>query len=207
MAMSKEERTSRPWPFWLLRYIVADDPESFEDLIWSVGGSPPYGGVSYDEAAAVYELIEDYRGPGEASEASYAKVEAFIGDRPERLRALQAFRANDEITSSPDSYSMDPVRQGAEIAEALDHAGLRAVFQAYEAGLLIREGDEQGARRLTLDALKQLLPLAAEDAAYAKRVAQLAQNAVALTARTGDLDTARKLQEQLADVLDPGLLG
>jgi hypothetical protein len=206
MTRSEQERTSRPWPFWLLRQIVADDSESFEDLIWSVGGSPPYGGVSYDEAAAVFELLEDFRGPSQASDASYSKVESFIEDRPECLHALDAFRINDTIVSSPETYSMDSVQRGADLAEALDHDGLRAVFQAYEAGILIREEDEEGARDLTMDALKRLLPLAAEDTVYSRRVAQLAQNAVALTTRTGDVDTARKLQEQLSDVLDPSLL-
>jgi hypothetical protein len=41
--------------------------------VWSVGGSPPWG-VSYDEAAAVYELIEDYQGIDTASSESYTAV-------------------------------------------------------------------------------------------------------------------------------------
>lgn len=207
MARSEEERTSIPWPFWLARQMVADSPEAFEDVIWSVGGSPPYGGVSYDEAAAVYELLEDYRGPGQASDASYEKVAGFIQDQPDRLNTLEAFRVNDAITSFSDSYSIETVQRGAQLAEALDQDGLRALFEAYEAGILIRNGDDEGARDLSLDALKRMLPLAAEDAVYSNRVAQLAQNAVALTARAGDVEMARKLQEQLREVLDPNLVG
>lgn len=55
-----------------------------------VGGSPPYGGISYDEAAAVFELLEDFRGPSQASDASYSKVESFIEGRPECVHALDA---------------------------------------------------------------------------------------------------------------------
>jgi hypothetical protein len=52
--------TTLPWPHWMLRYVSSDDPEAMSDLEWSVGGSPPYGGVSYDEASAVYDPA---RGP------------------------------------------------------------------------------------------------------------------------------------------------
>src|SRR6185436_7424701 len=58
--------TSKPWPHFLIRYMLQNDESTFEDLIWSVGGSPPYGGVSYEEAKAIFELVENYRGPGTA---------------------------------------------------------------------------------------------------------------------------------------------
>jgi hypothetical protein len=85
------EATQVPWPEWLLRYLACDNEESFEDLIWSVGGSPPYGGVSYEEGAAVYELLEKYRGPGKAPEGAYQKLRGFIAKVPDRLDALETF--------------------------------------------------------------------------------------------------------------------
>jgi hypothetical protein len=74
------KRTSTPWPYWLIRYLASDDPSAFEDLISSVRGSPPYGGVSYDAvAAAVCERLEAYRGPGRAPDDACAAVEKLLG--------------------------------------------------------------------------------------------------------------------------------
>ena len=56
------DRTTIPWHIWLLRYMATDDESAFEDLIWSVGGSPPYGDISYEEAGAVYDLLQEFRG-------------------------------------------------------------------------------------------------------------------------------------------------
>lgn len=208
MTESRErDPTKVAWPYWMRRFIATDDENAFMDLVWSVGGSPPYGGVSYDEAKAVYELLEDYRGPGTASKTSYARVAQYAKGDPQRADALEAFRINDEITSGPDSFETDVVARGSRLAAKLGDNGLRCLFLAYDAQLAHRGGDLARARDLTLEALKLVLPVAAEDTAYAKRVAQLAQNAVSLTALAGDRAGALRLQQKLAEVLDPGLLG
>jgi hypothetical protein len=176
------------------------------DLVWSVGGSPAYGGVSYDEASAVYHLIEDYRGPGMASPTLYTRVEQYAKGDSERLDALKAFRINDEITSAPDSFDTDVVARGSRLADKLGHDGLRCLFLAYEGELAHRAGDLAHARDVTIEALNLGLAVAAEDPAYAKRMAQLAQNAVALTGLAGDSAGAARLEAQLAELLDPDLL-
>ncbi len=76
--MPKNTDSSKAWPYWMLRYMMKDDEQAFEDLVWSVGGSPPYGGISYEEAKVVYHLIEDYRGKGMASPARYKAVRKFV---------------------------------------------------------------------------------------------------------------------------------
>ncbi|MGW8369710.1 MAG: hypothetical protein ACWGPN_13675 [Gammaproteobacteria bacterium] len=176
------------------------------DLIWSVGGSPPYGDVPYDEAAAVYELVEDYRGPGMASPACYQAVESFCADDEERANALEAFRINDQITSDPDGFTADAVAAGAELAEKADYDGLRCLFMLYEAEILMRQQDIEAARDKTLAALRLGLQLASDDDAYATRVAQAAQNAISLTQLSGDTEGAERLREQLSGVLNEGLI-
>jgi hypothetical protein len=69
-----------------------------------------------------------------------------------------------------------------------------------------RAGGVPRARDLTIEALKLGLPLAAEDASYSKRIAQLGQNAIALTALAGDRAGALRMQTQFADLLNPSLL-
>lgn len=192
-----------PWPYWMLRYIATDNENAFMDLVWSVGGSPPYGGVSYEEAKAVYDLLEDYRGPGEASPKSYDAVRRYVKGQQDRLDALDAFSINDEITSAPESFTAGVVARGSQLAARVGHDGLRCLFLAYDAQLAHRLGNLVRARDLTVEALKLGLSVAAEDSAYAKRVAQLAQNAISLTALTGDRETAVRLQRQFADLLDP----
>ncbi len=201
-----DNRTAIAWPAWMLRYIATDDEGAFWDLVWSVGGSPPYGGVSYDEAKAVYDLLEDYRGPGQAAPTSYERVAAFAGNDPMRRRALDAFRINDTITSAPESFTEEAVILGTRVAEDLDHDGLRCLFKAYAAQIAHQHGNAAAARDLTIEALKVGLPVAAKDPAYARRIAQCAQNAVSFTALAGDRDAAIRLQAQLADIIDPGLI-
>jgi hypothetical protein len=189
----------------MLRYVGSDDEQALTDLVWSVGGSPPYGGVSYEEAAAVYELLEDYRGPGAATDASYDSVRAFVEPDSDAAIALEIFRSADLIQSNPEGYALEPTHQGAELSRAAGHRGAEASFLSFEAGWHLRRGDEETARAVTLDALDIFLELADSDDVYAKRVQQSAVNAVSLTARTGDLAGARRLFGGLADVMEPDL--
>lgn len=197
------DRTTIAWPEWMLRYVGTDDQGSLEDLMWSVGGSPPHGGVSYDEAAAVYALLEDYSGPGTASDASYRAVHAFLKPHSRPAFALETFRCVDSIQSDNEGYSLKPVHRGLDLSRRLDHDGAEASFLSFEAGWHIRHGDDESARRLTHTALDIFLRLADVDEAYAKRVSQSAVNAVSLTARTGNVHGARKLLSDLAEIMDP----
>jgi hypothetical protein len=195
--------TALPWPHWMLRYIGTDDQQALYDLVGSVGGSPPYGGISYDEAAAVCDLIEDYVGPGEASAAAYSRVETILDDAPERKRVLDLFRCTDVVTSSPYTYGADTVECGLALARQLAHSGAEATFLSFQAELHHRAGDLPAARLCTMDALAMYLELADEDPAYEHRVQQSAQNAVSFTARAGDKPAARKLLQQLGDLIEP----
>jgi hypothetical protein len=195
--------TTIPWPHWMLRYLGTDDPAALEDLMWSVGGSPPYGGVSYEEAAAVYALLEDYTGAGAAGDGSYSAVLAFLEPGSEPALTVELFRCADVIQSNSESYGVEPVQRGLELARQLGHRGAEASFVAFESGWYILQGDNASARDLTLQALGIFLELADSDEAYAKRVGQCAANAVSLTANAGDVEGARKLLADLADVMDP----
>jgi hypothetical protein len=195
--------TTIPWPYWMLRYLGTDERGALEDLIWSVGGSPPYGGVPYEEAAAVYELLEDYTGAGAAGEESYAAVLAFLEPNSEPALTVELFRCADAIQSNSENYGPEPVQRGLALARQLGHRGAEASFVAFESGWYLLQGDDASARDLTLQALGMFLELAEADEAYAKRVSQTAGNAVSLTARTGDVEGARKLLGDLADVIEP----
>jgi hypothetical protein len=201
--LGEAERTERAWPYWMMRYVGSDDRQAMEDLIWSVGGSPPYGGVSWEEAEAVYELLEAYRGPGAADEAHYDKVRATIPSRPDRLVVLDIFHCADQIQSRPDSYGREPVDRGLALARQVGHRGAEATFLSFEAGWLFRAGDVAAAADRTVQALEAFLELADGDPVYEKRVEQSAQNAVGLTARSGDEARARELLQHLVHVLEP----
>jgi len=201
--MTANPDTSQAWPHYMLRYMLQDDADTMEDLIWSVGGSPPYGGVSYEEAAAVYELIEDFRGKGEASPERYKAVHKFVDGNPERRRVLDLFQCYDRIVSASDSYSKDVVAEGLAIAQAMGDRGAVGLFTMFDAGIEAREGRNGAAADLTLAALDSLLMAADENPASRNRVAQAAQNAVALTALAGDVPRAKELLDALSDVL-PG---
>jgi hypothetical protein len=196
-------RTSKAWPFWMLRYVATDDPEAMNDLIWSVGGSPPYGGVRYEEAEAVYELIEGFRGPGEASAERYRRVEAYIKNDDQRRQALAAFRCSDQITSSPESFTLKPVDRGLRLAREIGHSGVEAVFLGYKSAYLLRDGDVKGARDSTKEALDRYLALVDADPAYANRIRQSAQNLISFTAMSGDIPGAWKLLQGLGELLPP----
>ena len=86
---------------------------------------------------------------------------------------------------------------------SLGHTGAEASFLAFEAGWRIRNGDDKSARRLTREALDLFLELADADEAYALRVAQLGIDAISLTARTGDVEGARKLLDDLSESCRP----
>ena len=195
------EQQSLPWPHWMLRHMVADDAESLEDLIWSVGGSPPWGGVSSKEADAVFKLVEAFRGPGRAPEARYEAVRAVVKTNEERTRALDLFRYFDEIVSNPESYPATAVERGLALAERAKHAGVQGLFRLFEAGIAIREGRYAQARSLTLAGLELLLSAADGEPIYAGRVAVAAQNAVSLAVNEGNLKEARSLLDRLSEIL------
>jgi hypothetical protein len=201
--MTEPDHTNVPWPHWMLRYVGSGDEGAMEDLIWSVGGSPPYGGVSYEEAAAVYELLEAYRGPGAASPAAYDRVKPFVARDQTRDMAIEIFRCADAIQSAADSYGSEPVARGLALSRKAGHRGAEAGFLAFEAGLHYRNGDVSKARDRTLEALDIFLGAAETDSAYEKRAMQTAQNAVSLTAMGGDRTRARELLHKLAGVIQP----
>ena len=205
MTAISSDPTTTPWPYWMLRYVATDDAGALDDLIWSVGGSPPYGGVSYEEAAAVYELLEDYRGAGAASDGSYAAVLAFLEAGSEPAVTVEVFRCADTIQSDPENYGLDPVERGLQLSRQLGHNGAEASFLLFQAGWYIRQRDDVSARDLTRQALEIFLELAEADEAYATRVGQSAANSVSLMARAGDVDGARNLLASLADVMDADL--
>ncbi len=194
---TQRDRTSLPWTHWLLRYAASNDEEAFKDLVWSVGGSPPYGGVSYEEVEAVYELLEEYRGPGDASAQAYEKVRKLIAHKPESLRALELFRIHDRIASSSQDFSAQDVERGAELAEELGHPGARAYFTLLRAELMYRSGEIPEAAQHTSEGLAALQELAFADPVYAGQLLKAAKNAVSFAALDGDFAFARTVHAQM----------
>jgi len=191
MSTRHTDTTSLAWPHWLLRFAASDDPDAFEQLIWSVGGSPPYGGVSQKEASAVYELLEDYHGPGMASAVAYAKVAKFLKD-PKTRRALELFRIRDRIASAPEDVSPEDVNEGLRLATELSHRGCHAYFQLLAAQLFHQRGDIAAARQYALTALTTFAALSLEDRAYMGQMLKAAVNATSFSAMEGEFAAARQ---------------
>jgi len=193
--------SSKPWPYWMLRHMMADDDQSFWDLVWSVGGSPPYGGISYEEAGSVYELIENFRGKGVATPQHYQAVRKHLKDHPDRMRMLDLFHCYDEIVSNSEAYPMALADKGLAIARTMKEPAAIGLFLLFQAGVLTRDGKNAQAAALTLEAMDPLLKAAEEDEAMGKRAMQAAQNAVALTALAGDRRKAGKLVDDFSELL------
>lgn len=202
--MSTNIDSSLGWPHWMVRYMLHDSAEALEDLIWSVGGSPPYGGISWEEAAAVFELVENFRGKGMASAAHYAAVRKLVRSHPERQRVMDLFQCYDEIVSASDGYSRTVADKGLAIAESIGEPAPIALFKLYQAGVAGRVGQNAEAAALTVEALELFLGAVEQDPGLAQRVAAAAQNAIALTAMAGDRARAAKLLDDLSEVLAPG---
>ena len=191
------ERSSKPWPYWMLRYVGANDPQAFNDLVWSVGGSPPYGKVSRKEAELVYKLIETYQGPGSASQALYDRVSERLGGRPEAVTALEVFSIHNRIASEPSAYTKADVDAGLALARGLKHVGITCYFLLLRAGLAYRGGDINEAENDTPEALSALVPLVAEDLVYLEQARKAAQNAASFCAMAGNLTKAKLAAEVL----------
>jgi hypothetical protein len=205
--MIESDNTSKAWPYWLLRYMMMDDEQSFEDLVWSVGGSPPYGGISYEEAEAVFNLIENFRGGGMASDTHYETVRKFIKKHSDRSQVLDLFYHYDKIVSSPENYTIETADQGLAIAEEIGEAGMIGLFKLFQSGVLAREGKNFEAADLVAGALDLFLEVAEKDPSCTHRVEQAAQNAIAWTALAGDIPRAKKLLEDLSEVLPEKSIG
>src|ERR1041384_1329849 len=199
--MAENPDTSKAWPYWILRFMVKDDDEALEDLVWSVGGSPPYGGISYEEAAAVYQLIEDFRGKGLASPVRYKAVRKFIKGHAERERALDLFECYDKIVSASETYPREVAARGLDIARSIGEPAAIGLFKLFHAQVLTREDHNGEAAALTVEALDDLLVASQKDPGCSHRVEQAAQNAVTLTALAGDMAKAIELLESLSEVL------
>lgn len=185
------------WPYWMVRYVVADTEEALSDLIWSVGGAPPYGDVDYSEAEAVYQLIEQFRGPGRASESAYALVERFLTARPEAARALEAFRIYDRVASRSESYTDADLRIGSvDAIDAVDEP-LSAYFDLLRAGLRHGTGALAEAYALSRRAVESLSRFAEIQTVYRTRLIQALTNNASFAVLNGDFAEARRSAEQL----------
>jgi tetratricopeptide (TPR) repeat protein len=191
------DRTSFGWNWWLLRYMASDDKTAFNDLVWSVGGSPPYGGISYEEAGAVYDLLESHLGPGSMNQSFYRKVERMLANQNDRLDVLHLFGCYDRIASAPDNISVTDVEEGLKLATKIGHAGVMAYFRSLQAELYFRNGDIQYAREIIEKVQPVFTVLAIRDAAYSSRAISTMKNAVAFTALDGDFSGARVMLDRI----------
>lgn len=189
------DKNSIPWTEWMLRYVASDDSNALNDLIWSVGGSPPYGGISYDEAAAVYDLVEQFYGQGQrkAPESAYDRVKQFVQAFPEKLYTLEVFQCHERITNAPDDFSNDDVLRGLELCDKLNHNPAKAFFLTLAAQLLYRDGKIGKAKDILLDVLPTFLYLASQDPVYLWRARTTIQNSISFAVMDGDFSTAREL--------------
>ena len=172
--------------------MVSEDEQAFSGLLWSAGGSPPFGGISYDEAKAVYELTESFLGKGMPSKPRYDIVRRHLRWHPKRERTLDLFHCYDEIVSESPNYSQEVAKNGLTIASSMQEPGAIGLFRLFEAQVLTREGRTADAAEPSVEALDDLLSAAEKEPACGHRVAQAGQNAVLLTAMAGDKPRAAR---------------
>lgn len=192
-------REDIPWPYWMIRYIVADNQEAMEDLVWSVGGSPPYGNVPYEEAEDVYNLIESFRGPGKAQEIRYANVEKHILHKPLALKALEAFRLYDNVASNAEEYTYADLRIGRDEAVGVVEEPLTSYYRLLKSGLKYREGFMDEAYQLAAESLEPLKRFAENDPAFDNRYCQALTNTAIFATLNGDLPLARTCAASLKE--------
>jgi hypothetical protein len=162
------------------------------DAVWSVGGSPPYGGVSYEEALAVYELLEAYRGPGMAPKSAYDAVAAHLGGNPAAVLALEIFRLHDAIASRDSPHATrEEIDAGRALAEDLRDPCATLYFELLEGDLAIQEERITDAKERFTACAGGLYALAMKDPVYVPRLADVMVNVASLSVRDGDFDTAR----------------
>jgi tetratricopeptide (TPR) repeat protein len=190
------DHTTVAWPEWTFRYVGSGSMEAFNDLIWSVGGSPPWGGVSWEEAEAVYELLEAYRGPGQAPESAYDKLLALLKDS-RRVSAVEVFRLHDRIASAPEDFTHDDVLPGIALAQDVGDQKLLAYFRLLLAQLLHNRGDIPEALDITRAALVTFATASLEDPVYAANAMKAGQNCVSYAASDGNFEMARLMIEQI----------
>lgn len=186
------DQPAPPWPYWLTRAILASGEDAWMDAVWSVGGSPPSGGVSYDEGAAVYELLEAYRGPGMASSSSYDAVAAHLGGDPAAVLALEIFRLHDVIASRDSPHATrEEIDAGIALAEDLRDPRAMLYFELLDGDLAIQEERLTDAKERFIACAGALQALVVEDPVYVPRLADVMLNVTSLSVLDGDFVTAR----------------
>ena len=189
---------SLPWPYWLTRAILANGEEAWMDAVWSVGGSPPYGGVSYDEAAAVYALLEAYLGPGMAPSSAYDAVATQLGGAPDSVLALEIFRLHDEIASREVAHATrDEIDAGKALAQDLRDPRAALYFELLDGDLAVREERITDARDRFIACAGTLNAMAVEDPVYIPRLVDVMVNVASLSVRDGDFEVARTMATAL----------
>jgi len=204
---AESDLTVLPWPFWLLRYVAANSEQAMWDAIWSVGGSPPYGGVGWEEASAVYNLLEQYRGPGRAPDDAYAAVERHLAGRPNDVLALEVFRIHDHIASDPTNVGSEDVEAGLDLAQRLDHMGLMCYFAMLQSQRAYEHQDIGAAKEISLQVLPVLMTLFADDPVYGLQLAKTAQSAASFAVMDGDVESGRLAAQVLRQLGDEDRLG
>jgi hypothetical protein len=192
--------SSNPWPHWLLRYVAANNEQAFWDVVWSVGGSPPWGGITYEEAAAVYQLLELYRGPSMAPESAYTAVAEYLGGRPRDVLALEAFRIHDRIASRPEAITTADVEAGLQLAHELEHPALACYFALLLAQVTHESQNVGAAKDVLFEVLPALVALCMTDDVYFEQLLKAAQNAASFAVMDGDVEHARVAAQILREL-------
>jgi hypothetical protein len=189
---------SFPWPYWVTRAILANAEEAWMDAVWSVGGSPPYGGISYEEGAAVYQLLEAYLGPGMAPSSAYDAVAMQLGGAPESVLALEIFRLHDAIASRDvGPPTREEIDAGKALAQDLGDPRAALYFELLEGDLAVTEERITDARNLFLTCANELNAMAVEDPVYVARLIDVMVNVATLSVSDGDFDVARTMATAL----------
>ena len=192
------DEQSLSWPYWLTRAILANGQEAWMDAVWSVGGSPPYGGVSYEEGAAVYALLEAYQGPGMAPSSAYDVVAAHLGGAPDSVLALEIFRLHDAIASRDVARATrEEIDAGKALAQDLRDPRAALYFELLDGDLAVREERITDARDRFLACANELNGMAVEDPVYVTRLVDVMVNVATLSVREGDFDVARTMATAL----------
>jgi tetratricopeptide (TPR) repeat protein len=164
----------KAWTDWMLRAIGTPSQQAMADLLGAVEFAHKQRLLADPAAEAVFEMIEQYMGPGEVGdEYAAAALETFPTKSTER-RVIALFLLHDRLASGGSAVSIKDIEGGVRAARGLHARGAEAYFRGVWCQYTAQRGDIKRAVKEAWPVLETYAALSADDHEYAERVGMMA---------------------------------